>query len=324
MFCGNAAAFPSEREALAELIDLHRTQTPAPPFPVLPGGVTLADATRPADDCPPLLRHTYSRLQGGAPESLCQFKGKVLLVVNTASYCGYTRQYEGLEALYRKYQDRGLVVVGFPSNDFNQEPGTNKEVAEFCRTTYGVQFPMFEKGGVTALSASPFYAELAKRSGQAPRWNFHKYVRRPQWRPGDELRQRDRAGPKELVALIERLLAAKPPATRADGRHFFPVIGGTAAFAFNRSGITVPIPQERLMNAPERFFLPDTQSQPDPRRLPIQKVGVKGLRYPLALAPRRRRAATVAKLAMTVGLPPEVKGTHMSRFVEVLEARAAR
>lgn len=210
---GNAAASPSERESLAELIDLHRTQTAAIPFPAIPSRVTLADATRPADDCPALLRHTYSRLQGGAPESLCQFKGKVLLVVNTASYCGYTRQYEGLEALYRKYRDRGLVVVGFPSNDFNQEPGTNKEVAEFCRTTYGVQFPMFEKGGVTALSASPFYAELAKRSGQAPRWNFHKYVVDRSGAQVTSFGSATEPDHRELVALIERLLAAKPPAT---------------------------------------------------------------------------------------------------------------
>src|SRR5829696_428503 len=99
-----------------------------------------------ADDCPRLLRHTFNRLQTGQSQSLCQYQGKVLLIVNTASKCGYTPQYEGLEALYRKYKDRGLVVIGFPSNDFGgQEPGSNKDVAEFCRTTYGVQFPMFEK-----------------------------------------------------------------------------------------------------------------------------------------------------------------------------------
>src|SRR3954470_15406709 len=96
--------------------------------------------------CPALLDHTFNRLQTGQSESLCQYQGKVVLVVNTASYCAYTGQYEGLEALYRKYKDRGLVVLGFPSNDFGgQEPGTNTEIAEFCRLTYGVQFPMFEK-----------------------------------------------------------------------------------------------------------------------------------------------------------------------------------
>ena len=102
--------------------------------------------------CPPLLDHTYNSLQTGKSESLCQYRGKVVLIVNTASYCGYTHQFEGLEALYRKYRNRGLVVVGFPSNDFGgQEPGTNKEIAEFCRLTYGVEFPMYEKSSVSSI-----------------------------------------------------------------------------------------------------------------------------------------------------------------------------
>jgi hypothetical protein len=107
-----------------------------------------------ANTCPPLLDHEFNRLQTGKSESLCQYRGKVLLIVNTASYCGYTHQYEGLEAMYRKYKDRGLVVLGFPSNDFGaQEPGSNKEIAEFCRLTYGVQFPMFEKSSVQNLQS---------------------------------------------------------------------------------------------------------------------------------------------------------------------------
>ena len=101
----------------------------------------------------------------------------MLLVVNTASKCGYTPQYDGLEALYRKYKDRGLVVIGFPSNDFGgQEPGTNKEIAEFCRTIYGVQFPLYEKTTVSELARNPLYRDLAAATGQAPKWNFHKYV----------------------------------------------------------------------------------------------------------------------------------------------------
>ncbi len=131
--------------------------------------------------------------------------------MNTASYCGYTKQYEGLEALYRKYKDRGLVVIGFPSNDFGaQEPGTNKEIAEFCRTTYGVEFPMFEKTSVARLDAQPLYATLVKATGQAPQWNFHKYVvdrsgtRIASFASAVEPTQRD------FVASIERLLAEKP------------------------------------------------------------------------------------------------------------------
>ena len=126
--------------------------------------------------CPALLDHQMPTLDERT-ESLCSYAGKVLLVVNTASQCGYTPQYEGLEALYKRYRERGLVVVGFPSNDFGgQEPGTNREVAEFCKLNYGVSFPMFEKVGVTGAHASPFYAGLAERAGSAPRWNFHKYL----------------------------------------------------------------------------------------------------------------------------------------------------
>ena len=167
-------------------------------------------STAPAD-CPPLLRHSFNSLQTGESRSLCQYSGKVLLIVNTASFCGYTHQYEGLEALYRKYRDRGLVVLGFPANDFGgQEPGSNKEIAEFCRTAYGIEFPLFEKANAARLGANPLYAELIRMSGQAPRWNFHKYLvdRRGQrvqsFGSGVEPDQR------ELVRAVEALLGQKP------------------------------------------------------------------------------------------------------------------
>ena len=100
----------------------------------------------------------------------------MLLVVNTASFCGFTKQYKGLEDLYKKYQDQGLVVLGFPSNDFgNQEPGSNKEIADFCENTYGVKFPMFAKSKVKGPNANKLFLDLAKKSEQ-PRWNFHKYL----------------------------------------------------------------------------------------------------------------------------------------------------
>ena len=139
--------------------------------------LVLGSPSAEAADCPPLLRHTFNQLQTGQTQSLCQYQGKVLLIVNTASKCGYTPQYEGLEALYGKYKDRGLVVIGFPSNDFGgQEPGTNKEIAEFCRTTYGVEFPLYEKTTVTALERNPLYLDLVRATGQKPKWNFHKYL----------------------------------------------------------------------------------------------------------------------------------------------------
>jgi glutathione peroxidase len=130
----------------------------------------------PATACAPLLQHTFLRLQDEKPQSLCQYSGKVLVIVNTASFCGFTSQYAGLEALHARYRDRGLVVLGFPSNDFSQETGSNKEIADFCENTFGVKFPMFAKSGVTGKTANPLFAQLAEKTGSRPRWNFHKYV----------------------------------------------------------------------------------------------------------------------------------------------------
>jgi glutathione peroxidase len=127
--------------------------------------------------CPALLNQSFNRLQDEAPQSLCQYSGKVALVVNTASYCGFTSQYEGLEKLYAKYSSKGLVVLGFPSNDFGgQEPGSAKEIGDLCFNTYGVKFPMFSKTGVVGKEANPLYAQLTKMTGTAPKWNFHKYL----------------------------------------------------------------------------------------------------------------------------------------------------
>jgi glutathione peroxidase len=127
--------------------------------------------------CPALLSHTFPKLQDESPQNLCQYRGKVVLVVNTASYCGYTPQYEGLEKLHAQYAARGFTVLGFPSGDFgNQEKATNKEIADFCFNTYGVKFPMFSKTSVAGSAANPLFAELAKATGQPPKWNFHKYL----------------------------------------------------------------------------------------------------------------------------------------------------
>ena len=104
------------------------------------------------------------------------YRGKVLLIVNTASKCGFTGQYEGLEKLYDQYREDGLVVLGFPSNDFaGQEPGSEKQIQNFCRLTYGVKFPMFEKSHVRKAGASALYERLGQAAGY-PRWNFHKYL----------------------------------------------------------------------------------------------------------------------------------------------------
>ena len=154
--------------------------------------------------CPALLDRSMPSIDE-RPQSLCQYAGKVLLVVNTASQCGYTPQYEGLEALYRKYRSRGLVVLGFPMNDFGgQEPGSNQEIAAFCVNQYAIDFPMFAK---TDLKANPLFSDLSKATGQAPSWNFHKYLVD---RSGSRVQSfGTRVAPEDakLIAAIERLLA---------------------------------------------------------------------------------------------------------------------
>ena len=141
----------------------------------LAAGAVQAQSAAPAA-CPALLQHTFPRLQDEKPQNLCQYSGKVLLVVNTASFCGFTPQYEALEKLHARYRDRGLVVLGFPSNDFAQETGSNKEIADFCENTFGVKFPMFAKSAVRGKDANPLFRQLADASGRAPLWNFHKYL----------------------------------------------------------------------------------------------------------------------------------------------------
>jgi len=138
---------------------------------------TAATAAAAPGACPAILQYQFPRLQDDAPQNLCQYAGKAVLVVNTASYCGFTSQYEGLEALYAKYQARGLVVLGFPSNDFGgQEPGSSKEIADFCYNTYGVKFPMLGKSVVAGAARNGLYAALDKATGKTPQWNFHKYL----------------------------------------------------------------------------------------------------------------------------------------------------
>jgi glutathione peroxidase len=157
--------------------------------------------------CPAILKHSFNRLQDEAPQSLCQYAGKVVLVVNTASYCGFTNQYEGLEALYGKYKDKGLVVLGFPSNDFGkQEPGNDKEIADFCFNTYAVKFPMFSKTVVHGSGTNPLYTELAKATGQNPKWNFHKYLIDRSGKRVTSFASEVTPGDKTLIAALEKAM----------------------------------------------------------------------------------------------------------------------
>lgn len=160
--------------------------------------------------CPALLDHSFKRLQDEQPESLCQYTGKVVLVVNTASFCGFTNQYEGLEKLYSDYRHRGLVVIGFPSNDFGeQEPGSNEKIADFCRLTYGVRFPMYVKSKVSGSAANPFYRMLAKATGERPGWNFHKYLIDRSGTRVTSFPSQVRPESPELFAAIQKRLAEK-------------------------------------------------------------------------------------------------------------------
>jgi len=163
-----------------------------------------------AQSCPALLNHTFAKLQDESPQPLCQYQGRVLLVVNTASYCGFTPQYEGLEKLHAQYAARGLTVLGFPSADFgNQEKVNNKDIADFCFNTYGVKFPMFAKSSVAGPSANPFFVALAKSSGQPPKWNFHKYLIDRNGKVVAQFPSDTAPLDKAVTSQIERLLDAR-------------------------------------------------------------------------------------------------------------------
>lgn len=176
-------------------------------LPVLPFFLLIAEAAMSA--CPNLLDHKMNDLDGELVD-LCKYAGKVVLAVNTASYCGYTPQYKGLEALYQKYRDRGLVVVGFPANDFgSQEPGSAKEIKDFCELTFGVKFPMMEKTSVVPGKANPMFSELAKITGQTPQWNFHKYLISRDGKRAFSYRSAVTPDSSELTRQIEAMLGEK-------------------------------------------------------------------------------------------------------------------
>jgi glutathione peroxidase len=160
-----------------------------------------------------LLDHSYRPLAGKEAVNLKErYAGQVLLVVNTASKCGFTPQYEGLEALQRKYASQGFSVLGFPSNDFmGQEPGSEEDIQEFCTLTYGVKFPMFEKVEVKGPNATPLYRALARSTGVAPGWNFHKYLIARDGSVVANFPSKVKPDDAQLTAAIERELKnAKP------------------------------------------------------------------------------------------------------------------
>ena len=176
-------------------------------------GATAAEAAPAPGPAGDLLDHDYRPLAGEAPVNLRDaYAGDVLLVVNTASKCGFTPQYEGLEALHARLAPRGFSVLGFPSNDFmGQEPGSEDEIREFCTLTYGVKFPMFEKVVVTGDEATPLYRELAAATGEQPGWNFHKYLLGRDGAVVASFPSKTAPDDPALLALIERLLEQPVP-----------------------------------------------------------------------------------------------------------------
>ena len=170
------------------------------------GSATATSST--GDACAPTLDFEMRTLAGDERVHLCEaYRNQVVLVVNTASKCGFTYQYEGLEALYDAYRERGFVVIGFPSNDFaGQEPGTEAEIRDFCRSTYGVRFPMFEKIHAAQAMADPLYRTLGELAGEYPRWNFHKYLLDRDGRLVKSFGSRVEPQSEQVVSAIESLL----------------------------------------------------------------------------------------------------------------------
>jgi glutathione peroxidase len=178
-------------------------------FPLAALALGLIASGPSAATCGALQDVSFRPLAGKEPVNLCErYEGQVLLVVNTASKCGFTPQYEGLEALHQRLSDRGFAVVGFPSGDFmGQEFEDEAQIEEFCTLTYGVKFPMFERVSVKGEQAVPFYRALAAATGQEPGWNFHKYLINRQGEVVGSFGSRTKPDDEAMVAEIEKLLA---------------------------------------------------------------------------------------------------------------------
>ena len=185
----------------------HAPEQPATLPAENPAAAPQPNAPASAASAPSIHSLTMKRLDG-TEAPLSAWSGKVVLIVNTASKCGYTPQYQGLQQLHAKYSDRGFAVLGFPSNDFGgQEPGTAEEIASFCVTMYDVNFPMFEKTKTIGQDRSPLYALLSDAHGE-PKWNFHKYLIDKHGRPVQAWPSKVEPGSPEIASAIEAQLAA--------------------------------------------------------------------------------------------------------------------
>jgi glutathione peroxidase len=167
---------------------------------LLPGTAAAAAA------CPAFLNHEFKKLHSSDAVNLCSaYAGKPLLIVNTASHCGYTPQFKGLEALHRKYKERGLVVVGFPSDDFKQEAKDQAETADVCYINYGVTFTMLAPSSVTGKDANPVFQELDRRAKE-PTWNFNKYLVSADGKHVQHFDSKVKPDSPQLTQAIEQLL----------------------------------------------------------------------------------------------------------------------
>ena len=168
----------------------------------------LASTLVSANECPDVLKHMKRKLNSQEVVNLCEAnEGKAVLIVNTASKCGFTPQFEGLEALYTNYKDQGFVVLGFPSNSFAQEYSDESKTAELCELTYGVNFPMFEPIDVRGKDADPLYAQLAKETGKSPSWNFNKYLVDKSGKVVSHYGSRTKPDDEDFIADLNKVLA---------------------------------------------------------------------------------------------------------------------
>ncbi len=183
-------------------------------------GVSLGTDRAVAEEAAKELLDLSARRLGGSEEPLSRYRGEVLLIVNTASECGYTPQYAGLQALYERYREKKFNVLGFPSNDFGeQEPGDDRQIGAFCKSNYGVEFPMFSKVRVLGADAHPVYAyltSLPKPIGGAVEWNFQKYLVDRNGRVVARFESETEPGDPVLVAALERLLSEPTTETKSE------------------------------------------------------------------------------------------------------------
>ena len=166
--------------------------------------LSVMDVT--ANQCPKALDFEIKRLGEEKTENLCNYKGNVILVVNTASKCGFTPQYEGLEKLYSEKKDQGFVVLGFPSHDFYQEPAPEEDIKDFCNLTYNVKFPMFTKVNVRGANAHPFYKNLARETNSSHKWNLWKYLIDKDGKVVKSFSMVTNPNGDKLVSMIDKLL----------------------------------------------------------------------------------------------------------------------